>query len=103
MARVLFTSETAKAAAARSVAARKAKRQRMADILAAAGSTATAPDWVTLTLGSVRLHIERIVGLLEKETNSRNLRDLASALRSLQEQERQLGGRPLPSRSLLAR
>ena len=98
-----FTVETARKAAAASVAARLAKAERRVSAAAAplAAPLPTVDDYTSLRLTCVRTQLAQIdrAILLEsskEHADGQRLNWLASAQERLAEQERRLAGRPLP-------
>jgi len=99
----LFTTANAREMAARSQAARRQRTtQREAAKENAAPQSQTNPQqdddalFVAKRLARVRKQLDRIDGMIEKETDPMKLDRLASAQARLAEQERLLSGRPLP-------
>jgi hypothetical protein len=98
-----FTTANAREMAARSQAARRQREmQRQATSAMAAATPQPNPrpgdndQFVTKRLARVRKQLDRIDGLIEKETDPMKLDRLASAQARIAEQERLLAGRPLP-------
>jgi hypothetical protein len=98
-----FTTANAREMAARSHAARlKRTTQREAAREVAPGLPLTNPQpnddalFIAKRLARVRKQLDRIDGMIEKETDPMKLDRLASAQARLSEQERILAGRPMP-------
>jgi hypothetical protein len=99
----LFTTANAREMAARSQAARRQRTtQREAAREVAPGLPQTNPQqdddalFIAKRLARVRKQLDRIDGMIEKETDPMKLDRLASAIARLAEQERLLAGRPMP-------
>lgn len=58
--------------------------------------TETVQDYTSIRLTRVRLQLDRLDAMAAEETDTKRLKELADATSRLQEQERQLAGRPLP-------
>ena len=109
--RAPFFSDVAKAreANAKSLAAKRAKKEAEKQRLSAVDSLLASqaareaaaivearPGYVGERLKRVRSHIERLDSLIDEEDDPQALDRLASAAAKLSELERQLSGRPLP-------
>jgi hypothetical protein len=97
-----FTAQTARIAAAKSVASRKAAAQRpFIPDPPATPPLPTVDQYASQILARTRLQLDLVAkGILDElsrpKPDSRRLRDLSDAQRHLAEQERILAGRPLP-------
>lgn len=99
----MFTAETARKAAAASVASRQAAAQRpkpepipVAAPLPTVTPTAPTDDFTVRKLASVRDQIERVELLLTGSDEPQAVDRFANALTRLYDLERILAGRPLP-------
>jgi hypothetical protein len=95
-----FTSANAREMAARS---QEARRQRKIEREATPMVPQSSPqpgdnndDFITKRLARVRMQLERLDAMMEKETDAQKLDRLASAQARLAEQERVMAERPLP-------
>ncbi len=99
-----FNADNAREMAARSLQARKANEEKRRQLLAQAAAQAesiTADDYLSRRVLRVRTQIELLSQRIDEELEKRSadgqkLNWLCSALERLQEQERELSGRPLP-------
>jgi hypothetical protein len=98
-----FTTANAREMAARSQAARRQRTlEREATKAIAPGLSQAKPQqdddalFIAKRLARVRKQLDRIDGMIEKETDPMKLDRLASAIARLAEQERLLAGRPMP-------
>jgi len=92
-----WNADQAKAAGVRSGAARRerlAERLALAKAMAAPAPLEARPGFVGQQLERVRVLLEKVSGELLRASEPRDVRDLACALAQLQEQERELAGRP---------
>jgi len=109
MPRVLFTKETAAAMARKSHAPGSARfkpfilppSQLPQPIPQPASTPATSPpappqDFISTRLSRVRAQLDRLDQLLSIATDTKAIKELADATKRLQDQERELSGRPLP-------
>jgi hypothetical protein len=99
----LFTAANAREMAARSHAARRERAmEREAAKAIAPEFPQTNPQknddalFIAKRLARVRMQLDRLDGMIEKETDPMKLDRLASAIARLAEQERLLAGRPMP-------
>jgi hypothetical protein len=93
-------ADFARNAAAIGVAVRRLKAKQVAELIETALAAADDVDFALLSLASVREQIIRLDAISKQTTKANDLRDLALARRSLQDQERVLAGRPMPSAKL---
>lgn len=96
----LFTPETAADMAKRSWESRRlAEAERLKAEQEAAANPQPAPetlDFAKQRLIRVRTQLDRLDAMAAEELDTKRLKELADATSRLQEQERQLAGRPLP-------
>jgi len=101
---LLFTPETARENAAKSVQARREKAERAkSDAIIAAQTRSESPlnplptdPYAKARLIRVRTHLDRLDDLIQSETDPAKLDRLAAAADKLSQQECYLSGRPRP-------
>jgi hypothetical protein len=108
MPRVLFTKETAAEMARRSHAPGSARFLQPVEtpqppqptpppaIVPATLAEIPTQDFIGLRLSRVRAQLDRLDALLAATTDTKAIKELADATKRLQDQERELSGRPLP-------